>query len=118
MARSTVKNSIVESDNGKTTSSSAEIGLIDHSDYGLVFALVSSGGSNIVSVYNDLALADFDRNGETNIPKGITPIDMTASIGVKRASKRTVKVHFCDEQKIGKSLIKCTRVLYGNVTSV
>lgn len=117
MARSTIRNSLNKSDNGKVTSSSAEMNLLDHSDYGLVFALVSNGSSNIVGLYDDLATADRDRNGFTNLPYGITPIEMAESIGVKRASKKTVKVHFCDEQTISKSLIKCTKVLYGNKTS-
>lgn len=117
MTKTVVKNSINKSDLGHTISSSAEMMLVDHSDYGLKFALVSNGSTTIVGLYDDLAKADEDRKGITNIQHGVTPIEMAGSVGVKRASKKSVKNHFIDEQTISKHLIKCTKVLYGEKTS-
>lgn len=118
MTKSVVKNSINKNDLGHVVSSSAEMMLVDHSDYGLKFALVSNGSTTIVGLYDDLAKADMDRKCVTNIKSGVTPIEMSESVGVKRASKKSVKNHFIDEQTISKQLIKCTKVLYGNKTSI
>ena len=43
---------------------------------------------------------------------------MADSVSVKRASKKSVKIHFMDEQTISKYLVKCTKVLYDDKTSI
>ena len=118
MTKNVIKNSINKNDLGHSVSSSAEMLLVDHSDYGLKFALVSSGSSTIAGLYDDLAKADIDRKGFTNIESEVKPIDMADSVSVKRASKKSVKIHFMDEQTISKYLVKCTKVLYDDKTSI
>ena len=82
------------------------------------FALVSCGSSTIAGLYDDLAKADIDRKGFTNIESGVKPIDMVDSVSVKRASKKSVRIHFIDEQTISKYLVKCTKVMYDDKTSI
>lgn len=116
MARVTIKNSLRKSDNGKYASASSEIVLVDHSDYGLTFAIMSSGAS-ITALFDDLSEADSARNGYSTLQYGIKPIDMSETVDVKRASKKLVKSTLVSSQKISECFIKTARVLYSNKTA-
>lgn len=113
MTKVIIKNSLRNADNGRATSSNSEIVLLDHSDYGLVFGLVSSG-SNVVALFDDLAELEQVRDGYTNIKKGITPIEMSDSVDVKLSYKKNIKNSLVSMQKVSKYLVKTSKVLYGN----
>ena len=118
MSRISIRNSLNKADNGKIASTTSELMLIDHPDFGLVFALVSNGGTNIIGIYDDLAVADKERCSCSRLPNGITPIEMSEKVDIHRSGRKSIKTHIFGVQSIEKSLVKCTRVLYGSRTSL